>query len=241
MTAGRPRLEPVKCSGAAKAKRRRHHRQARFAPCPEICYSAPKICSWQPRCQFFPAGGRMNLRRRLQPLVLSRAGLQSERAQGGLPDQTPTMLAGALAQISHVVAEHGCAYEDCDQEMLLVRATTKPTVDAPAQRRRRLASRPARSCPLRSRAEAIAGGAYGLRSPVLPAWETLFADVTLAAGCRVGRARAGAPVSVPVPLFWDGSECSHGWIPVTAWCHEFLRHIRMLAAARSSRPPAISG
>ena len=32
MTAGRPRLEPVKCSGAAKAKRRRHHRQARFAP-----------------------------------------------------------------------------------------------------------------------------------------------------------------------------------------------------------------
>ena len=72
--------------------------------------------------------------------------------------------------------------------MLLVRATTKPTVDAPAQRRRRLASRPARSCPLRSRAEAIAGGAYGLRSPVLPAWETLFADVTLAAGAAM-RAR----------------------------------------------------
>jgi hypothetical protein len=61
MTAGRPRLEPVKCSGAAKAKRRRHHRQARFAPCPEICYSAPKICSWQPRCQFFPAGGQRSI------------------------------------------------------------------------------------------------------------------------------------------------------------------------------------
>ena len=37
--------------------------------------------------------------------------------------------------------------------------------------------------------------------------------------------------------FWDGSECSHGWLPVS---HEFLRHIRVLAAARSSRPPAIS-
>jgi hypothetical protein len=29
---GRPRLEPVKCSEAAKAKRRRHHRQARLPP-----------------------------------------------------------------------------------------------------------------------------------------------------------------------------------------------------------------
>jgi hypothetical protein len=28
--------------------------------------------------------------------------------------------------------------------------------------------------------------------------------------------------------------------PTLAWCQEFLRHIRMLAAARSSRPPAIS-
>jgi hypothetical protein len=32
MTAGRPLLEPVKCSGTAKTKRRRHHRQARFCP-----------------------------------------------------------------------------------------------------------------------------------------------------------------------------------------------------------------
>jgi hypothetical protein len=39
----------------------------------------------QSRCQFFPAGGRMNLRRRLQPLVLSRAGLQSERPKGACP------------------------------------------------------------------------------------------------------------------------------------------------------------
>src|SRR5262249_30455123 len=22
--------------------------------------------------------------------------------------------------------------------------------------------------------------------------------------------------------FWDGGECSRGWIPVTAWCHESL-------------------
>jgi hypothetical protein len=34
------------------------------------------------------------------------------------------MLAAALAQIPHVVAEHGRAYEDCDQEMLLLPATT---------------------------------------------------------------------------------------------------------------------
>jgi hypothetical protein len=34
------------------------------------------------------------------------------------------MLAAALAQIPHVVAGDGRAYEDCDQEMLLVPATT---------------------------------------------------------------------------------------------------------------------
>jgi hypothetical protein len=35
-----------------------------------------------------------------------------------------SMLAAALAQIPHVVAGDGRAYEDCDQEMLLVPATT---------------------------------------------------------------------------------------------------------------------
>ena len=34
------------------------------------------------------------------------------------------MLAAALAQTPHVVAGDGRAYEDCDQEMLLVPATT---------------------------------------------------------------------------------------------------------------------
>jgi hypothetical protein len=34
------------------------------------------------------------------------------------------MLAAALAQPPHVVAGDGRAYEDCDQEMLLVPATT---------------------------------------------------------------------------------------------------------------------
>jgi hypothetical protein len=34
------------------------------------------------------------------------------------------MLAAALAQTSHVVAGDGRAYEDCDQEMLLLPATT---------------------------------------------------------------------------------------------------------------------
>jgi hypothetical protein len=41
------------------------------------------------------------------------------------------MLAAALAQIPHVVAEHGRAYEDCDQEMLLVRATTNRLLTNP--------------------------------------------------------------------------------------------------------------
>jgi hypothetical protein len=57
MTAGRPRLEPVKCSGAAKAKRRRHHRQARFAPCPEICYSAPRFVHGSHGVNFSLPGG----------------------------------------------------------------------------------------------------------------------------------------------------------------------------------------
>jgi len=51
------------------------------------------------------------------------------------------MLAAALAQIPHVVAEHGRAYEDCDQEMLLVRATTNRLLTNPLRRRRRLNSR----------------------------------------------------------------------------------------------------
>jgi hypothetical protein len=58
MTAGRPRLEPVKCSGAAKRSAAAIPPAGRFAPCPEICYSAPKICSWQPWCQLCPLPGR---------------------------------------------------------------------------------------------------------------------------------------------------------------------------------------
>jgi len=81
---GRPRLEPVKCSEAAKAKRRRHHRQARFAPRSKICYSAPKICSWQPWCQFCPwQAGRLT-QRTSSALDCERTWLQSRWCKGGL-------------------------------------------------------------------------------------------------------------------------------------------------------------
>ena len=41
------------------------------------------------------------------------------------------MLAAALAQTPHVVAGDGRAYEDCDQETLLVRATTNRLLTNP--------------------------------------------------------------------------------------------------------------
>src|SRR6516225_4597099 len=77
MTAGQSAFVAVKFSGAAKAKRRRHHRQARFCPCPEICYSAPKICSWQPSFNFALPGGRLTQQG-------AGLGFKPDGAKGGL-------------------------------------------------------------------------------------------------------------------------------------------------------------
>ena len=47
-----------------------------FAPYPEICYSAPKICSWQPRCQFsLPEVRLFGANLRTAPLFCAATGL----------------------------------------------------------------------------------------------------------------------------------------------------------------------
>ena len=49
-----------------------------FAPYPEICYSAPKICSWQPRCQFsLPEVRLFGANLRTAPLFCAATGLGS--------------------------------------------------------------------------------------------------------------------------------------------------------------------
>ena len=87
-----------------------------FAPCPAICYSAPKICSWQPRCRFFPAGVRM--KKASLPLVLTGLGFNPNGPRG-LARQAmtaPSRIAAPMASpsIAELMAERkklelGCA------------------------------------------------------------------------------------------------------------------------------------
>jgi hypothetical protein len=103
-----------------------------FAPCPAICYSAPKICSWQPRCRFFPAGVRM--KKASLPLVLTGLGFNPNGPRG-LPPKNGRTVSDCGA---YGIAEHRRAYGRAEKVRTWLRAAARP----PAPGSRRAATRP---------------------------------------------------------------------------------------------------
>ena len=131
--AGRPRLEPVKCSGAAKAKRRRHHRQARFCPLSCDLLFRAKDLFMAATVSIFPCRGKDE--EGVSTPGFDRAGLQSERPKGACPPKNGRTVSDCGA---YGIAEHRRAYGRAEKVRTWLRAAARP----PAPGSRRAATRP---------------------------------------------------------------------------------------------------
>ena len=126
-------MEPVKCSGAAKAKRRRHHRQARFCPLSCDLLFRAKDLFMAATVSIFPCRGKDE--EGVSTPGFDRAGLQSERPKGACPPKNGRTVSDCGA---YGIAEHRRAYGRAEKVRTWLRAAARP----PAPGSLRAATRP---------------------------------------------------------------------------------------------------